>query len=134
MAAAAERYGLPFGVGSQRVALEVSSRAHDFEVRDVAPTTLLFANLGAIQLTKGYGPDDALRAVEMIGADALFLHLNAMQEVVQDDGDVAWEGVLPKVEEVCSALSRSAPNIPVVAREVGFGLAADEAKRLMTRA
>jgi len=131
MAAAAEALNLPFGVGSQRVALEVEDRAKDFRVRDVAPTTLLFANLGAIQLTKGYGPRDALRAVEMIQADALYLHLNAMQEVVQDGGDVHWSGVLRGVEGVCETLAREAPDVPVFAREVGFGLAADEARRLI---
>lgn len=131
MAAAAEAHRLPFGVGSQRVALEVKDRAKDFEVRDVAPTTLLFANLGAIQLTKGYGPDDALRAVEMIEADALYLHLNAMQEVVQDGGDVQWSGVLRAIEGVCEALAQRAPDVPVFAREVGFGLAADEARALV---
>jgi len=131
MAAAAEAFRLPFGVGSQRVALEVDARAKDFKVRDVAPTTLLFANLGAIQLTKGYDADDALRAVEMIEADALYLHLNAMQEVVQDGGDVAWRGVLPAIERVCSAFAQKAPHVPVFAREVGFGLAGDEAQALI---
>jgi isopentenyl-diphosphate delta-isomerase len=131
MAEAAEAFRLPFGVGSQRVALEVDARAKDFKVRDVAPTTLLFANLGAIQLTKGYGPNDALRAVEMIEADALYLHLNAMQEVVQDGGDVAWSGVLRAIERVCSTLATRAPNVPVFAREVGFGLASDEARALL---
>lgn len=131
MAAAAESLQIPFGVGSQRVALEVAERARDFRVRDVAPTTLLFANLGAIQLTKGYGPDDALRAVEMIEADVLYLHLNAMQEVVQDGGDVSWSGVLRGIEGVCNTLAQKAPHVSVFAREVGFGLSADEASLLV---
>lgn len=130
MAAAAEAVQIPFGVGSQRVALEVADRAADFRVRDVAPTIPLFANLGAIQLVKGYGPDDAYRAVEMIEADALYLHLNAMQEVVQEGGDTSWKGVYAAIENVCETFKRRGA-CPVFVREVGFGLAADHAKRLV---
>ena len=130
MAAAAEAVRIPFGVGSQRVALEVAERAIDFQVRDVAPTIPLFANLGAIQLVKGYGPDDAYRAVEMIEADALYLHLNAMQEVVQEGGDTNWTGVLKAITEVCTAFAKRGA-CPVFVREVGFGIPSDEARRLV---
>ncbi len=129
MAAAAEAVGIPFGVGSQRVALEVSERAVDFKVRDVAPTIPIFANLGAIQLVKGYGPDDAWRAVEMIEADALYLHLNAMQEVVQEGGDTSWKGVFDAIAEVCETFDRRG-RCPVFVREVGFGIPTDHARRL----
>lgn len=131
MAAAAERAKLAFGVGSQRVALEVPSRAIDFQIRDVAPTIPLFANLGAVQLVKGYTADDARRAVEMIQADALHLHLNAMQEVVQEGGDTNWRGVLAAIERVCNAFAKRRRGVPVFVREVGFGIAADHAKRLI---
>ena len=130
MAAAAEAVRVPFGVGSQRVALEVQERAIDFRVRDVAPTIPLFANLGAIQLVKGYGPDDAYRAVEMIEADALYLHLNAMQEVVQEGGDTSWAGVYAAIEAVCSTFAKRG-HCPVFVREVGFGIAEDHARRLV---
>jgi isopentenyl-diphosphate Delta-isomerase len=126
MAAAAERAKIPFGIGSQRVALEVPARATDFQVRDVAPTIPLFANLGAVQLVKGYGVDHARRAIEMIGADAIYLHLNAMQEVVQESGDTTWRGVLRAIEKVCAKL-----DAPVFAREVGFGIPKDQARRLI---
>lgn len=129
MAAAAEAVRIPFGVGSQRVALEVEERAKDFRVRDVAPTIPLFANLGAIQLVKGYDASHAQRAVEMIEADALYLHLNAMQEVVQEGGDTNWKGVLSAIEAVCSAFAKSG-GVPIFAREVGFGIPADDARRL----
>lgn len=131
MAAVAEEAQLPFGVGSQRVALEVADRAKDFQIRDVAPTIPLLANLGAVQLVKGYGPDEALRAVEMIEADALYLHLNAMQEVVQEGGDTQWTGVLRGIEGVCRELGRRAPHVPVFAREVGFGLPREDVRRLV---
>lgn len=130
MAAAAERARLPFAVGSQRVALEVPGRATDFKVRDVAPTIPLFANLGAVQLVKGYGPDEARRAVEMIEADALYLHLNAMQEVVQEGGDTSWSGVLAAIGRVCDDFARRG-DVPVFAREVGFGIPEDQLRRLI---
>ncbi len=130
MAKAAERFGIPFGVGSQRVALERSSRAASFQIRSVAPTIPVFANLGAVQLMKGYGAADAQRAVDMIEADALYLHLNAMQEVVQQGGDTQWKGVLKAIERLCRAFRRGS-GIPVFAREVGFGIARDEVKRLI---
>jgi isopentenyl-diphosphate delta-isomerase len=131
MAAAAERANIPFGVGSQRVALEVGTRAKDFQVRDVAPTIPLFANLGAVQLVKGYGPDHAKRAVDMIEADAIYLHMNAMQEVVQEKGDTTWSGVLKAIGGVCEAFAKAKRPIPVFAREVGFGIPSDQAKRLI---
>lgn len=130
MARAAEAARIPFGVGSQRVALEVDDRARDFQVRDVAPTIPLFANLGAIQLVKGYGPDHGRRAVEMIQADALYLHLNAMQEVVQEGGDTAWSGVLRAIEGLCADFARRG-GVPVFAREVGFGMTGEDARRLL---
>ena len=63
------------GVGSQRAAIANLETAKTFCVRSVAPDLLLFANLGAIQLNYGFGVDECRRAVEMIEADALILHL-----------------------------------------------------------
>lgn len=131
MASVAEAVGIPFGVGSQRVALEVESRAKDFKVRDVAPSIPLLANLGAVQLVKGYGPEHAWAAVEMIQADALYLHLNAMQEVVQEGGDTNWAGVLKGIEAVCADFARRGVDVPVFAREVGFGLTTSDVRRLL---
>lgn len=131
MAGAAQTLGIPFGVGSQRVALEDGTREGAFEVRSVAPTIPIFANLGAIQLTKGYGIDHARRAIDMIEADGIYLHLNAMQEVVQEGGDVQWSGVLSAIERLCDQMSRSPSPVPVWAREVGFGLTGEDTRRLL---
>lgn len=128
LARAAERFGLPIGVGSQRVGVEDADRARFFQVREEAPTTLLFANFGAAQLVKGWGIDEARKAVEMIGADALFLHFNPIQEAAQG-GDVDFRGLLAKVKDVCRELSKD--GVPVFAREVGFGLSAVAAQRLI---
>ena len=95
-------------------------------MRDVAPDILLFANFGAVQLNYGYGPDDARRAVETIGADALFLHFNPLQEAVQAGGDRNWTGLYRKVESLAASL-----DVPIVGKEVGNGIGAAVAKRLV---
>lgn len=125
LAAAAQECGIAMGLGSQRAAIADPTLARTYQVRDVAPNILLFANLGAIQLNYGYGIDECRRAVEMADADALILHLNPIQEAVQDHGNTNWSGLLPKIETVCRTLER-----PVIIKEVGFGISADTARRL----
>ena len=97
LAAAAERMGVACGVGSQRKAIEDPSQAASFEVRVVAPTVPLLANLGAVQLNYGFGVEECRRAVEMIEADALVLHLNPLQEALQPEGQTNFKGLLPKM-------------------------------------
>ncbi len=125
LAAAAQSLGLAMGVGSQRVAVEEPSAAGSFEVRDVAPDILLFANLGAVQLNYGYTVEHCRRAVSMIGADALILHLNVLQEAVQPEGNRNFKGLGGKIAAVCREL-----EVPVIAKEVGNGISADAATRL----
>ena len=125
LAIGAQARGVAMGVGSQRTGLEVGETADSFRVRDVAPDILLFANLGAAQLNKGYTVDHCRRAVDMIEADALILHLNPLQEAVQADGDWDWTGLLDKIEQVCAAV-----GVPVVAKEVGWGINGPLARRL----
>lgn len=126
LAAAAQRFGIAMGVGSQRAALVDPSLAASYRVRDVAPDILLFANLGAVQLVRGVGVDDCRRVVEMIEADALALHLNPVQEAIQEGGDTTFRGVLAAIERVCRAL-----DVPVVVKEVGFGLSPSVVRRLV---
>lgn len=125
LAEAAQTAGCAIGVGSQRAAIEDSARARYFAVRDIAPDVLLFANLGAVQLNNGYGLDECRRAVEMIGADALILHLNPLQEALQPGGDHDFSGLLPKIAAICAAL-----EVPVMVKEIGFGISAGVARRL----
>src|SRR5258707_723160 len=87
LAEAAQYSGTAMGVGSQRAALEDSKQARTFQVRQFAPDILLFANIGAVQLNYGYSIDQCRKAVDMIEADALFLHLNPLQEALQSGGD-----------------------------------------------
>jgi isopentenyl-diphosphate delta-isomerase len=122
LAVAAQQAGIAMGLGSQRAALEDPALAHTFQVRAVAPDILLFANLGAVQLNYGYTVDHCRRAVDMIEADALVLHLNALQEAVQPEGDANFSGLLKKIEAVCHALP-----VPVIAKEVGWGISREAA-------
>ncbi len=125
LAEAAQECGFAMGVGSQRAAIEHPEQAGSFQVRKVAPGILLFANLGAVQLNYRYGLDECIRAVEMIEADGLYLHLNPLQEAVQAGGDTNWKNLAGKIEAVCKALP-----VPVIAKEVGWGISAQSAKRL----
>lgn len=117
LAEAAQERGLAMGLGSQRAMIENPSLAGTFQVRRVAPDIVLFANLGAVQLNYGYGVDQCRRAVELVEADALILHFNALQEAVQPEGDGNFGGLLRKVEEVCAQI-----EVPVIAKEVGWGM------------
>ena len=126
LAEAAQEVGIAMGVGSQRAALEHPEQTTTFSItRKVAPDILLFANLGAVQLNYGYNIDHCRRTVDMIGADALILHLNPLQEAVQDAGDVNFAGLAKKIEEVCKQI-----EVPVIAKEVGWGISEKTAKLL----
>ncbi len=125
LAEVAQALGIAMGVGSQRAAIEKPELAFTYQVRKVAPDVLLLANLGAVQLNYGYGMTEAQRAVDMLEADALFLHLNPLQEAVQPDGDRQWSGLWQKLESLVSALP-----VPVVVKEVGNGISRSLARRL----
>jgi isopentenyl-diphosphate delta-isomerase len=125
LAAAAQALGLAMGVGSERVALEQPSAAESFRVRDLAPDILLLGNLGAVQLNYGYTIDHCRRAVRLIDADGLILHLNVLQEAVQPEGNRNFKGLGQKIAAVCREL-----EYPVVAKEVGSGISAEVAVRL----
>jgi isopentenyl-diphosphate Delta-isomerase len=125
VASVAQEYGIGFGVGSQRAALEDASLEETFKVRDVAPDILLIANLGAVQLNYGYTIKECAKAVDMIGADALALHLNPLQEVVQTEGNRNFSGLTSKINSISKDL-----NKPVIAKETGCGISYDIAKSL----
>lgn len=125
LAEAAEAGGWTLGLGSMRAALEREELAETFNVREEAPTIMVIANLGAVQLNYGMGPDDCRRAVEMASADALVFHLNALQEVFQPEGNTDFRGLYRRLEEVCRLL-----DIPVGVKEVGWGIGGETARRL----
>lgn len=125
LAEAAQHLGIALAVGSQRAALEADVPGLDMALRLKAPDTPILANIGAAQLTRGVGADEAKRLVEMIAADALIVHLNPLQEACQPEGDRDWWGVGAALE----ALVRTA-DFPVVVKETGAGLSAATCKRL----
>lgn len=125
LAQAAQAMGLAMGVGSQRCFVDDRSTISTYQVRDVARDILLFANLGAVQLNYGYGISECRLAVEVIGADALILHLNPVQEALQPEGNTNFAGLLGKIEQICAELS-----VPVIVKEVGCGISEDVARRL----
>ncbi|WP_373894999.1 type 2 isopentenyl-diphosphate Delta-isomerase [Virgibacillus sp. CBA3643] len=125
LATAAEEKGWAVALGSTRALLESDAHKESFLIRKQAPTVPLIANLGAVQLNYGYGAEEAQRIVDITGADSIVLHFNPLQEAVQDGGDLNFENLLPKIEKVTSKL-----NVPVAAKEVGFGIDGTVAKKL----
>jgi len=117
--------GLAMGVGSQRASIDNRNVENTYRVRSVAPDILLFANLGAVQLNYGYGLKECRRAVDMIDADGLILHLNPLQEALQVGGNSNFTGLLEKIGAVCDGI-----GVPVVIKEVGCGISEDVALML----
>ena len=89
------------GLGSGRVLLEDPSTIESFDVRSVAPDVLLFANLGAVQLNKGYGAPQLRHLIKLVNADGLVLHLNPLQEALQAEGDTTFRGLMERIAELC---------------------------------
>ncbi len=131
LARAAERHGLAMGVGSQRAALREPALADTYGIaRREAPTAFLMANVGAPQLVaQGDAPplsiDEVKRLAEMISADAVIVHLNALQELIMPEGDRRAFGWLAAIERLVAALP-----FPVVAKETGGGVSEPVARRL----
>ena len=114
----AEELQIPMGVGSQRAAIDDSELAYTFKVaRENAPSALLLANLGCPQIIREDGIERAIAAVEMIKADALLIHLNALQESVQYEGQTRFRGALGRIRELSSKL-----DVPVLVKETGAGV------------
>lgn len=116
LAAVAERYGMGFGLGSQRAMMRDPARVSTYAVRDVAPNVLLLGNLGVVQAAQS-----SLQEVEdligAVGADALCVHLNPAQELIQDHGDRDFKGCVAALARLAADLS-----VPVVAKETGCGI------------
>ena len=121
---AAAAMDLPFAVGSQRICL-TDPGYQIISYRKFAPKIPILANLGAVQLNYGFSRDHYIRAAEMIDADALILHLNPLQELIQQGGDTDFSGLLDKIAELCADFP-----VPVIVKEVGWGIGAETAKKL----
>ncbi len=117
LAIAAEATGVALAVGSQRVMHTHADARASFQLREFAPNSLLVSNLGAVQLNYGFGLDECQAAVDQLQADALYLHLNPLQEAVQPEGDTNFSGLSQRISELVQGLS-----VPVWLKEVGAGL------------
>lgn len=124
LASIAEECGYAFGVGSQRAMLKRPESEATYRVRDVAPTALLLGNIGVVQ-AMAMSTAEVEDLVGRIDADALCLHLNPAQEVIQEEGDRDFRGALDTVGRLGSELS-----VPVVVKETGCGLSRLVAQRL----
>lgn len=126
LAAAAEAEGVAMGVGSQRIFFTEPTAKSSFDLRHVAPTTLLFSNLGAVQLNEDMTLQHARAVVQILKADALVLHLNPLQEAVQPGGDTNFFNLRKKIGEIVQGL-----EVPVIVKEVGAGISAADAELLI---
>lgn len=125
LAKAAQKHKIAMGVGSQRIAIQHPELEELFQAREHAPDIPLMANVGLVQLNYGFDLKEYQRCIDMIKADALVVHINPIQEVLQPEGDRNWKGLLSKLSKIIDKLS-----VPVIAKEVGFGLSEDVVKRL----
>lgn len=122
-----EQQNLPFGVGSQRVALEEQETRKSFEiVRQKAPTAFIAANIGGCQIAGGIKRQMLRDLIEMIKADALIIHLNPLQELMQPEGDRKFKDILEGIQHICQI-----GGIPVIVKETGAGISGDVAARLI---
>ena len=125
---AAEKFGLGMGLGSQRAGLLSSELAETYSIaRSNAPNAFLVANIGGAQLSKVLKTKDIRNMIQMIEANALVVHLNPLQELIQPEGEPKYKGVLSKIKEICSNF-----DIPIIVKEVGAGISMDVAKRLQS--
>lgn len=126
LALATEHCGIAMGLGSQRIGLEKDDARSTFElVRKNAPNAFLIANMGAVQLNYGHAVDSYRRAVDMIQANALYLHVNPLQEALQPGGDTNFAGLLNKIQKIIDGV-----GVPVIIKEVGHGISGQVAKKL----
>ena len=122
LARVAARTGIAMAVGSQSIALKNNKLARTFAiVRENNPEGVILANVGA-----GIKCADALRAIEMIDADALQVHLNIPQELIMAEGDRNFQNYLQNIVEIVTAV-----KVPVIVKEVGFGISREVARTLL---
>jgi isopentenyl-diphosphate delta-isomerase len=122
----AQEYDIPMGLGSQRAGLKSEELASTYAVaRKNAPHAFLIANIGGAQLSKGLTVNEVKKIVDMIRADALVIHLNPLQELIQPEGEPKYSGVLDQIAKLVMNL-----NLPVMVKEVGAGISREVASKL----
>lgn len=123
-----QKYNLPFGVGSQRIMLERASERASFSVvRKHAPDAFIAANIGGTQLIGDFGSKQLSILTDTIRADAVIIHLNPLQELVQPEGDRHFKGI---EEGIARVVEES--GLPVIVKETGAGISGSVASRLLS--
>lgn len=117
LAMAAEKCGVAMSVGSQRIMFSDKDAEESFRLREYAPSVPLIGNLGAVQLNYGFGIGECIKAVETMDGDALFLHLNPLQETIQKNGNRNFEDLCGKIRKIRAELP-----VPLMIKETGCGL------------
>jgi isopentenyl-diphosphate delta-isomerase len=128
LALAAQQLGVGMMLGSQRIMLgddaNATAAAASFEVRDLAPDVLLIGNIGLAQVCESLTPRLAV-ALRRVGANAVAVHVNPLQEAMQEGGDTDFAGSLARLDRLTAEL-----DYPVMVKEVGHGIGAAAADRL----
>jgi isopentenyl-diphosphate delta-isomerase len=127
LAKACQQLGLGMGLGSQRVMLEDKATTDTFQVRDIAPDIFLYSNIGAVQLNYGYWAEHIENLVDSVGANAVALHMNPLQEICQKEGDMNFGELIPKIKDLTTQI-----KAPVIAKETGAGISREVALDLKT--
>ena len=126
LAAAAEELGIGMGVGSQRAGLISKDMVETYAItRKKTPSAFLIANIGGAQLIEDLNLTKVKDLIEMIKADAIAIHLNSLQEIIQPEGEPNFKGVLEKISEISSDI-----GVPVIVKEIGCGLSREVAFKL----
>ena len=127
LAEACEECRVAMGVGSQRQALQNAAFHSSFSVvRKAAPTIPIIGNIGAAEVAKMKGADRLQKLIDLIEADAIAIHLNALQEFLQPEGNPEFGGVLKGIEHICRTI-----HIPVIVKEIGSGISRTVAQKLV---
>jgi isopentenyl-diphosphate Delta-isomerase len=125
LAAAAQQLGIGMMLGSQRIMLDNGSASASFRIRDVAPDVLLIGNIGLAQLNDMVVPD-LVKALDHVGANALAVHTNPLQEAMQHKGDTDFSGSITRLRDIAASI-----GYPVILKEVGHGIGAAAAAELV---
>lgn len=117
LARAAVKYSIPFGIGSIRLAIDQPKYLKIFDVKTEHPDVFLIGNIGISQILQDVNHKSIFRVLDVLKADAVAVHLNVMQELVQIEGNKNFKGAMKSLKDFV----KSAP-LPVIAKEVGFGI------------
>lgn len=130
LAIIAKEYHLAIGIGSARQAMEDKSQHASYKiVRKTYPEGLVFSNVGAVE-TARLGEERKIKKlkviIELVQADALIVHLNPLQELMQPEGSTDFKGVSAGIEAAVTEL-----GVPIIVKEVGAGISLEVAKKLL---